>query len=460
MDITTYIESKPNQVNALYSAIVDSRLDVIEHFIIKKGIPLQGVSYSDVEDFLYCATISNNNIHIYSVNPLNFNKYANDEHTIYYSSYCLIRVAHKKQNFEVAKYLVDYYNKTDKNMEDIFNEIARIKYLELIEYMFRNFTIMGYSALKDALHRNDDELIEILIKNMDAERLQPLYNSSDLLANNRINILLLFLEKVKDNMIIIKCIQYGHPELIYQFIDAGYSIDYWGGEALLYSIKNLDFKTSEYLISKKIKLSMEVIIKILREKIILCATKMMFLSYLVELSETNFDFNNNQFMLSLIIFGKRIKKTFNIIKYFIDRYDDVNKNNGELLQESVRFKGTKISKYLISKGASIHASNCFSLVLAVRNNDISFVRYLVNLGAYIYVNNDECFHHCLKNNNVKILKYILTLYPKKDIIRLLKNNREKVISLLLKTDLSKMNIVVEVLREQGIDIYDMIEKEA
>lgn len=401
MDAQAYINGKSNCVNALYSAIMDERVDVIKYLSSKK-IMLKNIPNSDIEPFLL-------------IEP-NIRKEFID---------CYFGCCGNDKKSEYIEYL-DY---NEIHLLTIAVEHGKKK---IIDYIF--------NCKKCVNNMKQDDIMKIIDREIHCNRLELVHY---------------FLEKryVHDYYVIKKIVKNNYIHAIDLLIKIN------GNErAFYYSVKYDNLEFTEILILKKVKISRNFAEDILNSNFSNNnKTKSVFLSYLLD--EDNKITINGDFIKKIVNYCRNLDEYSEIIKQFIDKCENINEDSDKILQHLAFYGNWTLVKYLIDIGANVHAKNGQVLMEAIVKDDFAMVKYLTDLGINIYANDDQFFNYCHVNEKTQMMKHILSLYPKQDIKRLIKYRLNDICSLLVKTDLSNMDNIVEVLREFGIDIYDMVEKE-
>lgn len=149
--------------------------------------------------------------------------------------------------------------------------------------------------------------------------------------------------------------------------------------------------------------------------------------------------------------------------YYLIKYDFLNNeciNLTEYLRLIIDYGHHESVKFLIRKGADIHFDNEYCFRISVEYGHFDNVKYLIKKKACITVFDNYMLQKCARLNHVEILKYLLPMYTQYQIKVSIKNDkRNDFLNFLLKNDASEYPTLVNGLREIGIDIYDMIDKE-
>lgn len=182
------------------------------------------------------------------------------------------------------------------------------------------------------------------------------------------------------------------------------------------------------------------------EKILECPTRLGQLRTMKYLVNQNSDvFYRNSALLSTINNCKNISDQ-NIKKATLDR---------------LRMKQCAILEYLIEIDANIHINDEYALRSSVDNDCLFFVKVLVNNGADIHIHNNYPLYTSILEQKYDITEFLLPFYNKDDITKILHEPilRNRMLFFLFDKNITKYPIIIQVYREYGIDLFDLIEKE-
>lgn len=148
-----------------------------------------------------------------------------------------------------------------------------------------------------------------------------------------------------------------------------------------------------------------------------------------------------------------------MIKYLVKHSVSNNKPiyDTRPLHRAVEIERTDIVEYLI-KEIYLHSHYEYSLECASECNMWDFYRS-ISLGKKS-INSDLDLLNFASFNNNEAVEHLLSLYNKDELKKLTRKiNQDKIISYLLKTDLCKYHPIIDIMREWGIDVYDIVEHE-
>lgn len=138
--------------------------------------------------------------------------------------------------------------------------------------------------------------------------------------------------------------------------------------------------------------------------------------------------------------------------------------NGANIDDSklihVHEKQIDIIKYFMEKEVNDTSKYIDALKRSIYY-DISVIKFLIDHDVNIRYNDDGILRHSVLMNDLTKIAAILPYYKIEDLKLLLNDNniRDKIKRVLLKADLSQYTELIQVYREYGVDIYDMIDKE-
>lgn len=198
-----------------------------------------------------------------------------------------------------------------------------------------------------------------------------------------------------------------------------------------------------------------------------------------------------------------------IVIFLIENSADINADGNKSLQLSAKNGHLEVVKFLLSKNTN--DKKYLALRLSVENGHLEIVKILINyvknindlhciaimknyfdiftllqekkipnydilLRTCIYYNckeavvfllengaliSNNCLKISLNRNNLGMIKLVLSYYNENELKDAINydDNKNKLLSFLLKQDLTDYSKVINVYREYGIDVYDMVEKE-
>lgn len=154
-------------------------------------------------------------------------------------------------------------------------------------------------------------------------------------------------------------------------------------------------------------------------------------------------------------------KCLSIVKYLVNNGANVDANNGEPLYICAKHGSFKITKYLIKMGANIHIDDDEPLRANAMYLCKDGVKYLIKKGANIYSNDHYLLSRCFSNFMSDIFDFLIPRYGINELKNALMDEyiRKKMLEALLRKDVSKYKILIDLYREFGIDVYELIEKE-
>lgn len=160
-----------------------------------------------------------------------------------------------------------------------------------------------------------------------------------------------------------------------------------------------------------------------------------------------------------------IKGDLTIVKYLVENcvieggfymsdYTDISP-----LVEACTYGKLEIIKYLIEEIYTDEKYDDYFFITAEENHWES-AKYFITLGVDIHYGEDRSLLKFIKHNNAEAVKYLLPLYNHDELRNLLiiEKNRKKTINFLLK-NAYEYPLLVQLMREFGIDIYSLIEEE-
>lgn len=114
-----------------------------------------------------------------------------------------------------------------------------------------------------------------------------------------------------------------------------------------------------------------------------------------------------------------------------------------------------VVKYLHSHNADIHYDDDYPLNRSIVGGYLEVVKYLVSYDCNI---KHWALLDCAKNGHVETIKYVLSMYSDDEIINATKDGDE-LLQFIIKHNPCEYPKLLEAFRNQGIDVYDMIERE-
>lgn len=148
-----------------------------------------------------------------------------------------------------------------------------------------------------------------------------------------------------------------------------------------------------------------------------------------------------------------------MVTFWVKQGANIKKNGERLLLYSI-CRSESITQYLIDIGVDIHTNDDEALKLSVYNGNLSFVILLITNGANIHAENDYSLRVSIAYPYYDIVFYLAEFYSVEKFKMFIdKSFLEEMLEDLLKKDLSKHPILVQVYREFGIDLFDLLEKE-
>lgn len=117
--------------------------------------------------------------------------------------------------------------------------------------------------------------------------------------------------------------------------------------------------------------------------------------------------------------------------------------------------------FLVDKGANIHAQDEYALIWSLNKRHFEVTKYLIENGADIHNKNDYILNNTLSKRYYEIFFRVSRFYSSEILKGFLINKeiRDGIMKFLLKSDVSKYGSLVQVYREYGTDIFDLIEQE-
>lgn len=103
----------------------------------------------------------------------------------------------------------------------------------------------------------------------------------------------------------------------------------------------------------------------------------------------------------------------------------------------------------------------YDIVLEVVRN-LAALKFVIKNGANIHYHNNAALEKSLVNEDDETILYLLSLYSDKELKIMLmdKKLQDKMLKYVLKRDLSNYMRIINIFRELGIDIFDLLEKES
>lgn len=175
-------------------------------------------------------------------------------------------------------------------------------------------------------------------------------------------------------------------------------------------------------------------------------------SYLIMINHYNYTFSDDydEALLLSILNGhiEIVKILIKICKF--DRYE---------LQ--VCIKNNRLDIFTLLIGDSKLSYDVDLLCSCIDNNRIEFVSFLLQKDDFIYVNDHYPLKHSLINDNQVMIKFLLTRYKMEDLKKALslKPIKNRILDKIANWNLSEYHFLIQALRECGINVYDLLEKE-
>lgn len=169
-----------------------------------------------------------------------------------------------------------------------------------------------------------------------------------------------------------------------------------------------------------------------------------------------------QFAMNNTLLDLIKKQSLEEIDAYFKKYPYNDKNNYHLLYYCIRNEYLDIVKLFIKNGANLnYRLQWNSPILDGAISKIEIFKLLIDNGANVYANEDSVLRVILIKDNHDITDYILSIYSFENLKRILKDEeiKIKILKFITKRDLSKYENVINVFRELGIDVFDMVEKE-
>lgn len=161
-------------------------------------------------------------------------------------------------------------------------------------------------------------------------------------------------------------------------------------------------------------------------------------------------FKNHLLMLS-IKYGH-----LEIVKLFINNKTTIDDESSGPMECAIENGKLEIIAFLIE--------NDFyddDLTYAIENGYLESVKILVKCGVDIYGYIRYILTKCIECSDNRMLPYFVSIYSTDILKKELKNKnlKDTILEYIIKQDLSKYDILINIYREMGIDIYDMVENE-
>lgn len=152
---------------------------------------------------------------------------------------------------------------------------------------------------------------------------------------------------------------------------------------------------------------------------------------------------------------------FEIIKYLVNGKYITNKAYGLSLVNSIVFGHIETVKYLFQNTnyCAHNYDNQKSLYLYYSTiyGHLDVINYLIEFNVFTY---DEVLLFSAENNHSKAVSSLLTLNREDEIKTAINNDNKKILlKFLLRHNVTNYLYLINIFREKGIDVFDMIEKE-
>lgn len=152
-----------------------------------------------------------------------------------------------------------------------------------------------------------------------------------------------------------------------------------------------------------------------------------------------------------------IRGHFEIVKLLIDCGTNINAEDDLALQLSAYNGHFEIVNLLLEKGADTHAKDNYALRWSTRNGHLEVVKLLIKHGADIHAMNDQALLWSF--DHLEITSYLLSFYNDQEITMIIKLNKPKLLSFIMKNANSTYEKLIQGFRNIGVDVYDLIERE-
>lgn len=149
-----------------------------------------------------------------------------------------------------------------------------------------------------------------------------------------------------------------------------------------------------------------------------------------------------------------------ILKLIIKKIN-VNVNNGQALYSAINNGDIEMVKLLIEHGAKINRNFSSAIRTAIAGDHLDIIKLLIENEVDIHTHSNVILTISLTYSKKEVIIYLLFLYSTEQLKKILSKDK-KLFHYLLKY-IIKENLVnhriVEIYRELGTDVFDLIEKE-
>lgn len=179
-----------------------------------------------------------------------------------------------------------------------------------------------------------------------------------------------------------------------------------------------------------------------------------------------------------------INNRVEIIKFILNYDNKINYRDNKFIEASIIAGNLEIFKLLVENGAPIldrsfdaYRGHLHIIEYCIKKEDKcqrtydeilkvsaacgfpDIVEFILKNGANVHFNEDIALREAIEEQHNDIVKILLPLYKKEELQKLIDyhNIKNRILNFLLKNP--NHSILVEIYREYGIDIFDLIEKE-
>ena len=121
--------------------------------------------------------------------------------------------------------------------------------------------------------------------------------------------------------------------------------------------------------------------------------------------DTDFEIDIERWYPSWLKFSITLDK-LELVKYFIKKGVDINKNSGSALCWAANLGRLEIVKCLVENGANVNAGDDYALYEAASCGHLEVVKYLVSKGSNIRSHRCQALKRAERNNHVEVVKYL------------------------------------------------------
>ena len=96
-----------------------------------------------------------------------------------------------------------------------------------------------------------------------------------------------------------------------------------------------------------------------------------------------------------------------IVKYFVEKYMDMDRLNHYVLFAAVRSGNIATIEYLVNKGMNVRAENNYAICVAANCGYLGLIKYLISKGAEIDKNQGTALRFAIQGGKLKAVKYLV-----------------------------------------------------